>query len=288
MKLAKLFTGEFIGTFMMCFLGIGAVATATLYGSLTGPGQVGLVWGIAIALGIYMTRNLSDAHFNPAVSVAMCIAGRMKWSDLPIYLVGQCAGAFAAAGMLWGLFADSVTKSLANAGLTMSTNSIGSAATIWAEVYPNTSNATVSLQGGMLAEGFAVFVLVTVIFLLTDRFNTGRPSRLMAPLFIGLTITVLICVVGPLTNAGLNPARDLMPRLVALIVGWKTVAFGNSAFNVIMVYTVAPLIGGICAALVYRFLLKPLHKSGAEEAQGAKKLVDASNAEIMGTLEELL
>ena len=159
MKIAKTLVGEIIGTFMMCFLGIGAVATATLYGALTGPGQIGLVWGIAIALGIFMTRSLSDAHFNPAVTLAMCISGRNKWSELPVYFIGQCIGAFLGAGALWILFADSVAKNLANAGLTMSTNSIGSAATIWAEVFPNSSQAMISMQGAMFAEGFAVFIL---------------------------------------------------------------------------------------------------------------------------------
>lgn len=130
LKSAKLFTGELIGTFVMCFAGIGAVATATLYGALTGPGQVGLVWGIAIALGIYLTRNLSDAHFNPAVTLAMCLGGRMKWRAAPVYLAGQMVGAFTASATLWVLFADSVKKNLANAGLSMSSNSIGSAASI--------------------------------------------------------------------------------------------------------------------------------------------------------------
>ena len=273
MNIAKIITGELIGTFMMCFLGIGAVATATLYGSLTGPGQVGLVWGIAIALGIYMSRNLSDAHFNPAVTLAMCIAGRTKWTELPLYLAGQCAGAFLAAGALWILFAESVAKNLALAGLTMSTNSIGSAATIWAEVYPNTSAALISMQGAMFAEGFGVFILVLVIFLVTDHFNSGRPSRLIVPLFIGLTVSVLICVIGPLTNAGLNPARDLMPRVMAMIVGWKTVAFGTNAFNVWMVYTVGPLVGATAAALLYRFVLAPMHKKAAEGNASTLELV---------------
>lgn len=253
MKIAKTLVGEIIGTFMMCFLGIGAVATATLYGALTGPGQVGLVWGIAIALGIFMTRSLSDAHFNPAVTLAMCITGRNKWSELPIYFIGQCIGAFLGAGALWILFADSVAKNLANSGLTMSTNSIGSAASIWAEVFPNSSNAVISMQGAMFAEGFAVFILCLVILIVTDKNNAGAPSTAMAPLFIGLTVTVLINVVGPLTDAGLNPARDLMPRVVAMMVGFKTVAFGTNAFNVWMVYTIAPFIGAAVSAVVYRF-----------------------------------
>ncbi len=267
MKFARQFTGEFIGTFLMCFLGIGAVATATLFGALTGPGQVGLVWGIAIALGIYITRNLSDAHFNPAVSLSMILAGKMKLRDLPAYLLGQCAGAFLAAGALWVMFGDSVAKNLSNNGLTMSTNSIGSAATIWCEVFPNTANGTVPMMVGAFAEGFAVFILCLVIFSLTSDENKGKPTAALAPLFIGLTITVLINVVGPLTDAGLNPARDVMPRLWAAMVGWGSICFGNNVMDTLCVYVVGPFVGGIVAALVYRYILKPMHISAVKEAE---------------------
>ena len=265
MKFARQFTGELIGTFIMCFLGIGAVATATLFGALTGPGQVGLVWGLAIAIGIYVTRNLSDAHFNPAVSLCMIIAGKMKVRDLPAYLAGQCVGAFLAAGSLWLLFGDSVAKNLSNNGLTMSTNSIGSAATIWCEVFPNTANGTVPMTVGAFAEGFAVFLLCLVILSLTSDENKGKPSAVIAPLFIGLTITVLINVVGPLTDAGLNPARDVMPRLWAALVGWGSICFGNNVLETIIVYVVGPFVGGIVAALAYRYILKPLHLSAGKE-----------------------
>lgn len=248
----------------MCFCGIGAVATATLFGALTGPGQVGLVWGLAIAIAIFVTRNLSDAHFNPAVTFAMCIAGRMKWSQLPIYWIGQCVGAFLAAGGLWLLFADSVLKNLKNAGLSMSSNSIGSAASIWCEIFPNTSAGAVSFPTACFAEGIGVFVLVLVIFSVTSSENVGRASRNLAPLFIGLTITIMINVVGPLTDAGFNPARDFMPRVWACIVGWGNIAFGSNPFETMMVYTVSPLIAGALGALLYKFVLAPMHKKGAE------------------------
>ena len=262
----------------MCFCGIGAVATATLFGALTGPGQVGLVWGLAIAIAIFITRNLSDAHFNPAVSLAMCVGGRMKWSQLPIYLLGQCCGAFLASGGLWLLFADSVLKNLKNAGLSMSSNAIGSAASIWCEIYPNTSAGAVSMPTAAFAEGIGVFVLVLVIFSITSSENVGRASRTLAPLFIGLTITILINVIGPLTDAGLNPARDMMPRIWACIVGWGNIAFGGNPFETCMVYIVGPLVGGVLAALLYNFVLSRMHKVGAEQAAEDGQFLDAEDA----------
>lgn len=253
-KNLRLFTGEFIGTFLMCFFGIGAVATTSLFGAMTGPFQVGMIWGVSIAIAIYVTRHLSGAHFNPAVSVAMVCARRMRAVELVPYLLGQFAGAFCAALALWGLLADSVMKWLGDAGVTMMAKSAASG--IWCEVFPNTSAAIVSNVVGAFAEGLGVFILVIVIFSLTSTENTGRPNSHLAPLFIGLTITVIIGLVGPLTNAGLNPARDLGPRLVGYMVG-----FGNLAFSwdVILVYTVGPLVGGVLAALVYTKVIAPMH-----------------------------
>ena len=253
-KTLKLITGEFIGTFMMCFFGIGAVAVTSLCGTMTGNYQVGMIWGITIAIAIYVCRHFSGAHFNPAVSVAMVVAGRMPIRELVPYLIGQFVGAWAAGMALWGLFADTVMKWLADNGVTMMAKN--AASSIWCEVFPNASAAIVSNVVGACAEGLGVFILVLVIFSLTSTENTGRPNSHLAPLFIGLTVTIIIGTVGPLTNAGLNPARDLGPRLVGYMVG-----FGNLAFSwdAILVYTVGPLVGGILAAVVYKFILMPMH-----------------------------
>lgn len=82
-KGVKVVLGEVLGAFMMCFFGIGAVATATLYGAHTGPFQVGMVWGVAIAIVIYAMRNLSCAHFNPAVTFAMCLSSACPGRNSP-------------------------------------------------------------------------------------------------------------------------------------------------------------------------------------------------------------
>lgn len=258
----RLFTGEFIGTFMMCFFGIGAVAVTSLAGTMTGNFQVGMIWGITIAIAIYVCRHFSGAHFNPAVTVAMTVAGRMPLREVPAYLIGQFVGAWAAGMALWGLFADTVVKWLADNGVTMMAKS--AASSIWCEVFPNDSAMIVSNVVGVCAEGLGVFILVLVIFSLTSTENTGRPNSHLAPLFIGLTITIIIGTVGPLTNAGLNPARDLGPRLVGYMVG-----FGNLAFSwdAILVYTVGPLVGGILAAVVYKFILEPMHKKCVRDGE---------------------
>lgn len=250
------FVGEIIGTFLMCFLGIGSVATATLYQAHTGPFQVGVVWGVAIALGIYTTRNLSCAHFNPAVTFAMCISKRCSWKNFPVYILGQFIGAILAASALWIFFADSVRKNLAAANLTMDVAT--PASSIWCEVFPNTANGVISMPVAAFAEALGVFILVMIIFSMTEGCNVGRPSDDLFPLFIGLTVTVLICTIGPMTDAGLNPARDMGPRVVGWFVGWKNIAFSTDAF---IVYTIAPLIGAGLAAIFFTRVIEPMQNS---------------------------
>lgn len=250
------FTGEVIGTFLMCFLGIGSVATATLFQAHTGPFQVGIVWGLAIAIAIYATRNLSCAHFNPAVTFAMCISKRCSWKNFPVYILGQFIGAILAASALWVFFADSVRKNLSAANLTMDVAS--PASSIWCEVFPNTANGVISMPVAAFAEALGVFILVMIIFSMTEGCNIGRPSDDLFPLFIGLTVAALICTIGPMTDAGLNPARDFGPRIVACFVGWKNIAFTMDAF---IVYVLAPLIGAGLAAIFFTKVIEPMQNS---------------------------
>lgn len=250
------FTGEVIGTFLMCFLGIGSVATATLFQAHTGPFQVGIVWGLAIAIAIYATRNLSCAHFNPAVTFAMCISKRCSWKNFPVYILGQFVGAILSASALWVFFADSVRKNLSAANLTMDVAS--PASSIWIEVFPNTANGVISMPVAAFAEALGVFILVMIIFSMTEGCNIGRPSDDLFPLFIGLTVAALICTIGPMTDAGLNPARDLGPRVVGWFVGWKNIAFSTDSF---IVYTIAPLIGSGLAAIFFTKVIEPMQNS---------------------------
>lgn len=242
--------GEIIGTFMMCFFGIGAVANATLgvSGAFGGPFQVGMVWGITIAIAIYATRNLSCAHFNPAVTTAMCATGRLPWAKWPIYIVGQFVGAILAAAVLWALFGDSC----------IAAGSSVDWASIWAERYPN-GVGSANMLVGALAEGIGVFLLVFVIFSMTEDANLGKPGDVIFPLFIGLTVTMIICVAGPITDAGLNPARDLGPRVIAAICGMN-MPMGPDALGTVVVYAVAPIVGGVLAGLFYCHFVDKQHK----------------------------
>ena len=104
----KAFIGEGIGTFVLTLFGCGSVAVAILFGEYSGIFQVGLIWGVAVTLAIYLTRYLSCAHLNPAVTLAMVLSKRMEANKLLPYMAAQLLGAFAAGLVLYLLFAPSI------------------------------------------------------------------------------------------------------------------------------------------------------------------------------------
>ena len=257
--------GEMLGTFMLTLFGCGSVAASVLFGSHKGLMDIALAWGIGVTLSIYLTRHLSCAHLNPAVSIAMASSGRMRIRKLPIYLVAQLAGAFAAGLALYAFFAPSIAAFEAAHGIVRGAAASIQTAMMFGEYYPNPSgSAVVSLPMAMGAEMFGTFLLVLMIFALTEGCNVGRPDDGFAPVFIGLSVTSVICLIAPLTQAGLNPARDFGPRLVAWWMGWSDAAFPDQCGGFALVYIVAPVLGGILAAWGFVRIVEPAMKSEKE------------------------
>ncbi|MDR2496900.1 MAG: aquaporin family protein [Tannerellaceae bacterium] len=259
------FTGEMLGTFILTFFGCGSVAVATLFGEYSGIFQIGLVWGVAVTLAIYLTRHLSNAHLNPAVTLAMVAAGRMRGDKIGLYLAAQFLGAFAAGWALLALFSPSIEMFESSRGIIRGEASSVVTAKIFGEFYPSPgSGAVVGMPLAMAAEFVGAFLLVLAIMGLTDGANAGRPSSSIAPLFIGLTVSSVIWLIAPLTQAGINPARDLGPRLVAAMAGWGSAAFPDDCGGFLWVYILAPAAGGIAAALLEP-LMKKVNRLSSED-----------------------
>ena len=259
--------GEFLGTFIMVFFGCGAVAAAVLLGAQVGVFQVAIVWGLAIATAIYLTGSLSGAHLNPAVTLAMAI-----WSDFPkarvLPHIGlQLLGAFVASAVLFGIFADSIRVYENAHGIVRGAPGSEATAMIFGEFFPNpggkplddAAREKMSEPRAIFAEVVATALLVIVIFGVTDDRNKTRP-QLLTPLAIGLTVTLLISLIGPLTMACMNPARDLGPRLFSSLAGWGKVPFTTNGLGWLTVYILAPLLGGVLGGAFYRFALRPAYR----------------------------
>jgi glycerol uptake facilitator protein len=134
---------------------------------------------------------------------------------------------------------------------------------MFGEFYPNPgdiSASTVSLPLAMCAEGFGTFLLALFIFALTEDCNVGRPSSDLQPMFIGLTVSSIIFFIAPLTQAGLNPARDFGPRLVAYFAGWGDAALPDSVGGWFWVYVLAPIVGASIAAVFFKYVLEPINE----------------------------
>jgi glycerol uptake facilitator protein len=258
----KEFIGEALGTFILVLFGCGCVAVAVLFGEYNSIFQIGFVWGIGVTLAIYLTRHLSNAHLNPAVTLAMVFSGRMKANKIPVYLTAQFAGAFLAGTVIYLLYSPSIAAYESVHEIVRGSAESVITAKMFGEFYPNPGGtAVVPMILAIAAETFGTFLLVLTIFGLTEDANAGRPSNTITPLFIGLTVSSIIWLIAPLTQAGLNPARDFGPRLVAWIAGWGSAAFPDAKGGFLWVYILAPVAGGAIAALLEPVMKRITHKN---------------------------
>lgn len=270
MKYKREFFGELIGTFLLVLFGCGSVVVTVLFGAHQGLFQIAMVWGVGVTLAIYATRHLSCAHLNPAVSLAMVIGKRMSAKRLPVYMLAQFAGAFIAAAVLYGVFGGSIAQFEQVNGITRGSPASVQTAMMFGEFYPNpgaSAIAVVSLPLAVAAEAFGTFLLVLLIFALTEGCNLGRPRDELAPVFIGLTVAAIICLLAPLTQAGLNPARDLSPRLFAWLAGWRAAALPDAMGGFLWVYVLGPFVGGGIAAGFFVRILEPLMASDSDSCE---------------------
>ena len=279
MRYSKEFIGEFLGTFLIVLFGCGSVAVSVLFNAYQGIMQIAMVWGIGVTLAIYLTRHLSCAHLNPAVSVAMVIGGRMKLSKLPAYLLAQFTGAFFAGLVLYLFFSPSIAAFESAHNIIRGTAESMQTARVFGEFYSMPgSTAIVSMPLAIAAEAFGTFILLLMIFALTEGCNVGRPHNAIAPVFIGLTVSSIICLIAPLTQAGLNPARDFSPRMIAWMMGWKSAAFPDQSGGFFFVYILGPLAGAALASFFFVFVLEPTMKHSSVNCNcNPEKNVDNEN-----------
>lgn len=246
------FIGEFTGTFIIVFFGCGSVMSATLFESFDGLFQVAFVWVIGVTLAIYSAKSYSNAHLNPAVSIAMIVAGKMKLKQLPHHLLGQFSGAFASAATLYFIYGGFIAEyELTHHIIRGEANSVITAS-MFGEFFPNPGFSGViksaSEWQALGAEFFGTFILVFMIFWLIHPKNESQYT----PLLIGMTVGGLICLLAPISQGGFNPARDFGPRLFSYFSGWKDAAFPKPSFSFLTVYILGPIGGGIVGSLIFK------------------------------------
>lgn len=257
--------GEFVGTYVLVVIGTGCVAAAVLTGAQAGLWQVAVVWGLGVALAIRLAGGLSGAHINPAISLAFALVRPQAFPRrrLPAYAGAQLAGAVAAGATVAALFGPFLERFERANGLVRGQPGSQLSAMVFGQYFPNPALfgtgpealALVSPLHAAAVEAFGTAVLAMVVFALTSPHNRSAPPLAAAPLFIGLTVAVLISLFAPITQAGWNPARDFGPRLVAFVLGWTEVAIPgpNGAF---WPYIVGPLVGAPLGAAAGEWLVR--------------------------------
>lgn len=267
--LSKCVQAEFVGTFILVFFGLGAVHSAVLTGSLTGLWQVGVVWGIGIMVAIYTIGGVSGAHINPAITIALASWKLFPRRRVVPYLLGQVGGAFVAAAVLYLLYGPHLQAKEQAEGVVRGEPGSIITAMCYGEFYPDPGALAdgagsitadevrarlplMSEERAFFAEFIGTAILGFLVVAITNPRNPTQPDR-MAPLFIGLTVTALICVLAPLTQACFNPARDFGPRVFSYFAGWGSAALpGPIGFGVISVYIIAPILGATVGAGLYQ------------------------------------
>jgi len=245
---ASAYVAEFVGTLLLVFA-IGAAASANSLGGLgfVDFAVIGLVHAFALAILVASFGRFSGGHFNPAVTISLLVIKKVKPADAVIYIIAQVIGAIAAAALLALAF----------------TKDIGTIAHFGApSVTKDLAAGKNGILGGALFEGIGVFILVTTI--VATAVAPGGDRR-FAPLAIGLALGLANLIAAPFTGGALNPARAFGPALVSGEFG-KVAVF-------IVVYIVAPSIGGVIAALLYNGLLG---SSAGRETTPAATLSDES------------
>jgi len=227
MPLANRMGAELLGTFWLVFAGCGSAVLAA------GVPDVGIGWlGVSFAFGLtvltmaYAIGHISGCHLNPAVSIGLWAGGRFPAAELAPYIGAQVVGAIIASSVLYVIASGAAGFDLSG----------GFAANGFGEHSPQ----GYSMLAGFVAEVVLTFMFLMIILGATDE----RAPAGMAPLAIGLGLTLIHLVGIPVTNTSVNPARSTGPAL--FVGGW--------AVAQLWLFWVAPILGGVLAGFGYKWL----------------------------------
>lgn len=226
----KRYVAEFFGTFWLVLGGCGSAVLAATFPDV-GIGLLGvsLAFGLTVLTMAYAIGHISGCHLNPAVSVGLWAGGRFEASQLPPYIIAQVAGGLVAGGVLF-VIASGASGFDVSAGF--ASNGFG-----------EHSPGGYSLQAALVTE-----IVMTAMFLLVILGATDlRAPAGMAPVAIGLCLTLIHLISIPVTNTSVNPARSTG---VAVYVG-------DWAISQLWLFWLAPVVGAVIGAVIYRYIGSP-------------------------------
>ena len=228
---------EAFGTFLLVLGGVGTALYASAFpddGNATGVGFLGvaLAFGLTVMSGVAAVGGISGGHFNPAVTVGLATAGRIGWREVPGYVIAQLVGGVLASSVLALIAADGP------AGYLRAAQASGFASNGYGEASPG----GFGLGAVLLVEAVLTAVFVTVILAVTGQ----EAYASVAPIVIGLTLTLIHLISIPVSNTSVNPARSV----AAAVYG------GPTALGQLWAFLLAPVVGALIAGLAHRALTR--------------------------------
>ena len=213
----KKYFAEFIGTFFLVFVGSCAIIINLLSKNSIGHIGVALAFGFIIFIMIFSFGDISGAHFNPAVTIAFCMIGKLKAKYVIPYIMSQLLGAITASALLNGLFGKVSGLSITVPSFEISKNAV-----------------PISLVLEVIFTCLLMFVIMSV----ENHPNVGTA---LSGLVIGMTVFLGALVIGPISGGSLNPVRSLGPSII------------SSDYRYIWIYILAPVTGACLGASLYIF-----------------------------------
>jgi aquaporin Z len=222
----KKYLAELLGTFVLVFIGTGSAVVA---GKNIGFLGIALAFGLSVLVMVYAIGRISGCHINPAITIAMLINGKIPSKDAIIYIFMQCVGAIFASMVLLAIMTGLP-------GYEVAPGNLG------ANGYGADYLGGYSLTSAFITEVVMTFIFLMVIFGAT---SSKAPAG-FAGIAIGLSLAMIHMVSIPITGTSVNPARSLGPALVA----------GGTALSQLWLFIIAPVIGAIIAAVVWKYLFE--------------------------------
>jgi glycerol uptake facilitator protein len=262
---------EALGTFIIIAFGDGVVAMTVAALNQSGRGTTGLAsagdwlliawgWGFAVVFAVYVAGGVSGAHLNPAVTLALALRRGFEWRKVPSYWAAQVFGAFLGAALVYFNYHYAIASFEHAQKIVRGTpDSVGTYSIFATFPAPYFHSWFGPFADQVIGTGFLVMFILAV----TDEYNSPVKANL-APLVVGFIVVAIGISYGANAGYAINPARDLGPRLLAWIEGWKRIAVPGDYGNVnsyMWIPILGPLLGAAIGALLYDGLIRSVLKA---------------------------
>ena len=269
------YIGEMLGVFLIVLFGCGIVTVAVLVGGMGDLFSIGATWGLTIAVAVWAAASMSGAHFNPSVTIAMALRRGFPWKHVLPYIIAQIVGGFLGAVVLSVQFGGLIAAKLAALGVTPGQPGSQLVSMIYTTYTPNpgmvgidqaTATALkvsegwskVSVMNGAFSEFLGTALLMITILMLLEARSVNSTPGWFFPIGLGVGVCMIVVITAPISMTSLNGARDLGPRIWALMQGYGSMAFPGPRGEW-WVGSIVPIIGAVAGAYFFDYVMLPFY-----------------------------